>query len=140
MFHLQTFEERLLSWSKFRTRLETSDTPLLALIEFYEGATLKSNKVDPWKIDSWPTAWELINQNRYCAFLLILGYYYSLKNTTRFENSDYSILILQDNTNGYITYRLRIGKNFLGYDKKILDELPENLHILHAYTKLELNK
>ena len=140
MFELKSFEDRLISWSKFRKQLETSDDPLLDVICFYQDAILQSNKIDPWNRSVWPTAWELLDANRYCAFLLILGYYYSLKNTDRFAKSNCSLLVVKDSINGYITYRLKIDNHILGYDKEILQILPENLYILRTYTQAELNK
>ena len=140
MFGLTSFEDRLVSWSKFRKQLETSDDPLLDVVCFYQDATLQSNKIDPWNQSAWPTAWELLDANRYCSFSLILGYYYSLKNTDRFSKSNYSLLVVKNNVNGYITYRLKIDNYILGYDKEILQTLPENLYILRTYTQAELNK
>ena len=63
MFYLGRFEDRLSHWAKFRLTLESSDTPFLDVLAYYDKAPRVSINTDPWNQKVWPGPWELINEN-----------------------------------------------------------------------------
>lgn len=139
MFTLDNFEERLISWSNFRNDIEQAKHPFNMVQDFYAQVNQQSNKINPWNPDEWPDAWQLLEKNRYCAFTVILGMFFSLKYTDRFAKSNYSILIINDQDLGYITYLLTIDNIILSVDK-IQNSLNENQVVLRRYEGDALNK
>lgn len=113
------FEERLLDWKKFRQSLETSVDPLNDLIQYYNQIPVSSMYTDPYNPNIWLGPWELIYQNVYCDYCIILGMCYTLQLTDRFTDTDIEIHISIDYTNNEQYYLLRVGDRVLGYDKSI---------------------
>ena len=112
----KTYEERLSLWSQFRDTLETSKAPFQDVIDFYNQTPLVSLNTDPWNPETWPTPWELLKENQYCAFCRVLGYCFSLQLTERFKDQNFEIHINTDSEKGYY-YFLVINREWvLGYD------------------------
>lgn len=114
--HEKTFEDKLLEWKKFRESLENSENPFEKVYEYYNFVPRVSIQTDPWSRETWPDPWELIEENQYCDFSIILGICYSLFLTERFENSRFEIYILSDEKQGYY-YVLRVDNLIIGLDK-----------------------
>lgn len=110
-------EDRLRAWVAFRNTLETSDTPLQDVVEFYSSAPLVAIQVDPYNKETWPDPWELLNDNKYCDFAKILGIASTLKLTDRFTDVPMMIHIFTDRENSELKYLLIIDKNVIGYDQ-----------------------
>lgn len=92
-------EERLSIWKNLRESVETSDDPLLDVIEFWkESPFIPYNKdVDPYNKKSWPTPWDIIVTNKYDDFTRAIMLAYSLKYTERFSKSDIQVQSIVDN-------------------------------------------
>ena len=84
MFNYKKYEDRLASWSDFRKVLETSKDPVQEAISYYDNAPRVSINTDPWDQKTWPTPWELVAENQYCNFCILLVMCYSLQLTKRF--------------------------------------------------------
>jgi len=108
MFNLP-YEDRLSAWHNFRAKLETSDTPIEDAIEFYSRAPTVSIHTDPYDKSVWPSPWELILENQYDDFCIVLGMCYSLQLTDRFKGSSVEIHIGIDNKKSLTYYLLKIG-------------------------------
>lgn len=91
-------DERLSSWKNFREAIETSDDPLLDVIEFWKPAPfIPYNKdVDPYNPKSWPTPWDIIVENKYDDFTKTVMMAYTLKYTERFSKSDIQVQNIVD--------------------------------------------
>tara|TARA_B110000902_G_scaffold78191_1_gene93038 strand:+ start:3819 stop:4244 length:426 start_codon:yes stop_codon:yes gene_type:complete len=125
-----TYEQRLAVWSTFRNELESSKTPLQDVIEFYKSIPIVSIYTDPWDKETWPTPWELVNENQYCEFCRVLGYCFSLQLTERFNDAQFEIHISTSEALVYY-YLLYVNKEYvLGYDSNnvvSIDALPSEL-------------
>ena len=136
MFNLN-YEDRLEAWSEFRESLEVSNDPLKDVIKFYGQTPEVSIHTDPWSKDSWPDPWQLILENQYCQFCIVLGQYYSLQLTERFSSSDFEIHIAIDRKKSDTYYMLYVDDKVIGYiaDEYIQQkDLPHSLEIQKSYT------
>lgn len=132
------YEERLSVWSSFRDSLEESNDPLQDVIDFYQQAPYVSMHTDPYDKNAWPSAWELLDENRYCDFCRVLAYYYSLQLTERFKDSKFEIHI--NTTKDQTFYTLIVDDMVLGYkENKAVDlkEIPLEFksQVVHVMTK-----
>ena len=136
MFDLK-YEDRLLAWSCLRQDLETSDDPFQKLIDFYSHAPRVSIHTDPYEKTTWPGPWELVEENQYCDFCIVLGMCYSLQLTDRFSGSNFEIHIGVDDKNSSTCYLLYIDKSvILGWNNTCtsVENLPKTLKSQTIYT------
>ena len=136
------YEDRLQEWSDFRATLETAEDPIQSAIDQYAQAPTVSIQTDPWDQDTWPTPWELILENQYCAFTKILGICYSLQLTDKFSDSSFEIHIEVDREKGRSYYLLYVNQQVIGYDEWSYvhkTDLPSSLHSQTVYTMKPLN-
>lgn len=131
------YDDRLRHWSEFRSRLETSESPIQDAIDFYTNAPLVSIMVDPYDKDTWLDPWQLLLENKYCDFSIILGILYTLKLTDRFSNEDFEIHIITNKEKSEVKYLLYIGNIIVGYDRTkpvFAEEIPNNLKTEKVYS------
>jgi hypothetical protein len=125
----KSFEDRLVVWRKFRDGLEISTSPLEDVVDFYSIAPLVSTHVDPWDRHTWPHPWQLLDENQYCDFRIVLGYCYSLQLTDRFKASTFEIHIGMDYAKSQTFYMLFVDDHVIGYDPVLTTKsnLPDTL-------------
>lgn len=111
-----TSEKRLSDWYHFRNSLEASKNPFNDVHHYFQRFPKVKVYTDPYDSTTWPTPWELINENEYCQFNTILGICYTLQLTNRFKNSNPIISISIDNANKIVYYLLFIDDKVYGYD------------------------
>lgn len=131
------FEKRLADWQDFRKALESDDDPLRTVIAKYDNAPFTRIQADPWDKKTWPTPWEIIDQNLYCDFVKILAICYSLQLTTRFSGSSFEINIVQDKEKSLTKYTLNVDDYCIGYEDDnpiLISELPKSLLVELSYT------
>lgn len=99
MFHLN-LDDRLSYWLDHRRKLERIDNPLESTCEFWNSAPFIpiNRNVDPHYQASWPTPWEIIEQNQYDDFTRALMIGWTLKLTKKFKDSKVEIKTFVDNT------------------------------------------
>tara|TARA_B110000240_G_scaffold182086_1_gene214592 strand:- start:791 stop:1216 length:426 start_codon:yes stop_codon:yes gene_type:complete len=112
-----TYEVRLAEWSNFRKSLEASNDPIQNVIDYYKKFPVVSIHTDPYDMTSWPDPWELIYENEYCEYCILLGMCYTLQLTDRFSTSDFEIHITLDEINSEHYYLLYVEDRVLGYEK-----------------------
>lgn len=130
------FDERMRSWSEFRTTLEGSNDPFTKIIEFYADAPMVSIQVDPWDPETWLGPWELLQENKYCEFSKILGICYSLQLTDSFLRSKFQIHICTNTEDSEVKYLLYVDNIVVGFDPERAipsNELPVGLHTEIVY-------
>ena len=115
MFNL-SYEQRLKTWSQFREELEQSQDPLQDVIDFYKPFPLVSIHTDPYTQSTWPDPWELLHENEYCDYCIILAMCYTLQLTDRFSGDTFEIHIGIDKENTTHYYLLVVGDRVLGFD------------------------
>jgi hypothetical protein len=135
------FEERLAAWRDFRDGLEESEDPLRDLVNFYKHSPFVSMHTDPWDPKTWPGPWQLLDENRYCEFAIVLGMCYSLQLTDRFKGSTFEIHISTNNEKSESYYLLYVDDYVLGYDPDEVihrKDLPDALFSQRIYPMTEL--
>ena len=134
------YEQRLLIWREFRDSLETADDPIQETINFYDRAPECLIAADPFTPSSWPTAWELIEENNYCSFVKILAICYTLQLTDVLSQASYEIHITRDREKSATYYLLYVDDNVIGFDTETYvhrSKLPNTLRseLVHALPK-----
>jgi hypothetical protein len=133
---------RLDAWYKFRQQLEDSSDPFLDVAKFFLRLPRVKFYTDPYDQSRWPTAWELISENEYCEFNLILGMCYTLQLTERFKNSQATINVAIDTINKTVYYLLKIEDKVYGYaDEEWISakDLPKSLKTQKIYHMKQLH-
>ena len=128
--------QRLADWFAFRQQLETSSTPLDDVHLYFKKLPHVKVYTDPYDQSSWPTPWELIDENEYCQFNIILAICYTLQLTTHFESVKPLIKISIDIINKTVYYLLYINDKVYGYDETgwiPAKTLPKTLSNLKIY-------
>ncbi len=136
MFH-KNYEERLQLWKQFRDGLEKVEDPIQAAIDFYNQAPSCLIAADPFTPSSWPTAWELLEENNYCAFVKILAICYTLQLTDVLSKASYEIHITRDRKKSATYYLLYVDDTVIGFDADTYvhrTEMPNTLcsELVHA--------
>lgn len=130
MFNSRTYEQRLASWRNFRSSLEAAIDPLQEVIDAYKKVPLVRFQCDPYDRTTWPSPWEIIDENIYCEFVKILAICYTLQLTERFSNDTFEIHIRYNKTDSSIHYLLQVNDMVIGYDENSyinVKDLPETL-------------
>jgi len=110
------YEQRLTIWRDLRNNLETSSDTIQEAINFYNNAPDCLIAADPFTPSSWPTAWEIIEENNYCAFVKILAICYTLQLTDVLSKAKYEIHITRDRKKSATYYLLYVDDNVIGFD------------------------
>lgn len=130
------------SWFKLRQQLEVSANPFQEVSKFFLKLPRVKRYTDPYDRTSWPTPWELIEENEYCEFNIILGICYSLQLTERFKNSIATINVAVDHSSKTVYYLLLIDNKVYGYADEewiALADLPKSLTMQKIYSMNSLH-
>lgn len=133
---IQKTNPRVKDWFHFRQQLEQSNSPLDDVEAYFDAMPKVKIYTDPYDQSTWPTPWELIHENEYCPFNIILGMCYTLQLTNRFSESKFSITISIDNFNKTVYYLLFIDDKVYGYDPDgwiSVSTLPKTLKTIKIY-------
>ena len=95
----QSVDQRLTEWVNHRKRLDVVEDPLQEVWDVWHNAPFvpHNRNVDPYFQRSWPSPWEIIEENRYDEFTRALMIGWTLKLTNKFKNSKIEIRTLVDN-------------------------------------------
>lgn len=129
-------KQRLRAWHDFRQQLETSSDPLNDVANLYSHAPAVKIYSDPYDQATWPTPWELLEENEYCPFNQTLAVAYSLKLTNRFKEWRPKIAITVDNEDKCVYYLLYHRDKVYGYKKHAwipVEMLPTSLTAKKIY-------
>ena len=129
-------KQRLRAWYDFRQQLETSCNPLDDVATLYSHAPAVKIYSDPYDQTTWPTPWELLEENEYCPFNQTLAVAYSLKLTSRFKDWQPKIAITIDNDNKCVYYLLYHLDKVYGFEKDkwiSIKTLPVSLTVKKIY-------
>ena len=75
-----TATEKILSWREFRKSLENAN-PLDAIEDianWWTYAPWVKKTIDPYKPETWPTPWDMINKGYFCRSAIALGQAYTI--------------------------------------------------------------
>ena len=135
-------QTRQLAWYQLRQNLETSEDPFFDVAKFFLQLPRVKFYTDPYDSSTWPTPWELIDENEYCEFNLILGMCYTMQLTERFKDAHPTINVATDTINKTVYYLLKIKDKVYGYaDEEWIDitDLPISLKIQKMYAMKPLH-
>lgn len=131
------FQTKFKSWFNLRQELEISNDPFNLVSKFFTRLPRVKRYADPYDRSTWPTPWELIEENEYCEFNIILGICYTLQLTERFKNCQPTINLAIDKYNKTVYYLLFIDDKVYGYIEEewigALD-LPKTLNMQKIYS------
>ena len=133
----KNYEQRLAEWSEFRTTLESSDDPIQDTINYYKLFPQVSIHTDPYDKTTWPTPWELIHENQYCEYCILLGICYTLQLTDRFKGSKFEIHIGINKERSKTLYLLFVDDKVIGYNSETyvhMDDVKDDFFPQHRYT------
>ena len=133
---------RFSSWISLREKIETSATPLEDVTRYFLNKPRVKIYTDPYDSSTWPTPWELIDENEYCEFNIILGICYTIQLTERFKNSQPKINVAIDKINKVVYYLLFVDDKVYGYiEEKWIDvgQLPKTLTVQKIYNMKPLH-
>ena len=133
MFNLYN-NDRLTAWKDFRDTLETSNTPLEDVAEFWSRAPFVSPYLNPNDPTSWPDPWHLVLDSRLDNIAIVLGMLYTIKLTQRFANTTLEVKLVKNSQTKELTYVLIVdNQNVLNleYNRVVgvnnLENLESNL-------------
>lgn len=134
-------QQILSAWYKLRQNLETATDPLGDVANFFSKLPRVKRYTDPYDESTWPTPWELVTENEYCAFNRVLGICYSLQLTERFKNCRPTINVMIDTADKTVYYLLFIDDKVYGYDDDWISvvNLPKSLKSQKIYTMKQLH-
>ena len=97
MFNLSV-EERLTEWIEHRREIDQSPEPLQTVWDFWHSAPFipHNRNIDPYHQKSWPSPWQIIENNRYDDFTKALMISWTLKLTKKYQNSKIELRTLVD--------------------------------------------
>jgi len=128
-------QTRQIAWYQLRQTLETSEDPFSDVAKFFLRLPRVKFYTDPYDSSTWPTPWELIDENEYCEFNLILGMCYTMQLTERFKDCRPTINLAIDIVNKTVYYLLCIDDRVYGYDDSwiTMSEVPKSLKMQKIY-------
>ena len=74
------YDSRLQCWYDLRQQLQNADTATkcIEIDKWWQSAPLVNHYLHPHEIATWPSPWELLNDNEYCPLARGLGMIYTL--------------------------------------------------------------
>ena len=93
--------DRLLRWRDWRHSLDdlSYDQALIEVSKTWMMVPRVNHYLTPDEIESWPTPWELINDNMYCDLAVALGMLYSLQLSKHSQEHKFSLAIIKHDSN-----------------------------------------
>jgi len=94
----KNIELRLDSWKNLRRNLEDANDPLQQVWDFWHSAPFipYNTKINPYNPNGWPTPWEIIADNHYDDFTRALLIGWTLKLTSRYQDSAIFLKLMID--------------------------------------------
>jgi len=137
---LKSFEDRLAIWKRLRDDLTAQPNPIQSVIDFWNNLPQSPRNIDPYDESTWPSPWEIIEENVYCEYTKILGIGYTLMLSEKFKNWHYEVQVGVDRTQSKLYYMLIADNQVIGLDQQksvhILN-ISENIHIEKKYVLSE---
>ena len=132
------YEDQFVIWKKFRVAIEKSENPFKDAIKFWSKAPLINKHLDPYRVDNWPTPWDIIKDGKYDDLTVNLMIGHTLRLTKSFTNSQIEIRSYLDIDNKVVYNTCYIDGKILNFPYGEVieeDELP-NTMVLQRVTVL----
>ena len=104
-----SLKERFKRWRLLRTqinKLSSIDDKINMVIDFWKSTPVSVRSIDPYDNSTWPSPWELLNENVYDENSISLGIAYTLQYSgtncrlllvQNVDNSEIKLIVLVDN-------------------------------------------
>lgn len=91
-----TATEKILSWRELRKSLQTVgvDSAIKDIADWWTYAPWVKKTIDPYKPETWPTPWDMINKGHFCRSAIALGQAYTIWSI--FPNIDCEIWLINN--------------------------------------------
>jgi hypothetical protein len=96
---IQDARSRLSAWKQLRNAIQAQQLPqqqLTVALEFWRQAPLEKPLIDWDHCENWPTAWELLHNNRFCESSLSLAVALSLLYSDMLRWSHTQLVLITD--------------------------------------------
>lgn len=131
-----TTSEKILSWRELRKESsQTSfDDAIKKITDWWTYAPWVKKTIDPYKPDTWPTPWDMIQKGHFCRSALALGQAYTI--WILFPNSDCELWLINNKSEQDIHLVVVIDKKLIlnynmGYIEKLEEADYELLAVVH---------
>ena len=131
----QAVDDRLTEWANHRRKLDEVNDPLQEVWDFWHLApfTPHNRNVDPYYQQSWPSPWEIIEENKYDDFTKALMIGWTLKLTKKYQSSKIELRTLVDSARTRQYNLLYIDDNWvINYSDNgpiLLPEVPDSFRL-----------
>jgi hypothetical protein len=131
----QAVDDRLTEWANHRRKLDVAEDPLQEVWDFWHRApfTPHNRSVDPYYQQSWPSPWEIIEENKYDDFTKALMIGWTLKLTKKYQSSKIELRTLVDSSRTRQYNLLYIDDNWvINYSDNgpiLLPEVPDSFRL-----------
>jgi len=127
---------KLLAWREWRTQLSAMDTvtALNEAAKWWKFVPLVNKTFDPWRVETWPTPWELIGNGSFCPSAQGLGMFYSLV----LSGIDCQLILVVIDQSPKLLVRLADDTLLNYYDGEAVDMKTLDLQILQTWAASDL--
>lgn len=133
------YEDRLHLWKDLRDQIEEEEDPIQAALNFWNDIPKTSRNLDPYDANTWPTPWEMIEENEYCEYTSILAVGYTLMLTERCKDWHYEIKVGVDKRESKMYYILIAGDYTIGINNNNNVDVIEHPHNMNVETSQVLS-
>lgn len=130
--------EKILSWRELRQKsAEAGVEQAIAMVnDWWTYAPWVKKTIDPFKPDTWPTPWDMINKGSFCRSAIALGQAYTLWNI--FPNLECELWLINNKSEQDIHLVTVIDKtSVLNYNMGHIESVESMDYELLAVTKKE---
>jgi hypothetical protein len=131
-----SYENRLLTWKEFRDTLCNETDPLESVVNFWNNIPEDPRSIDPYDKETWPSPWELIEENSYCKYTKILAIAYTMLLSECCQDWHYEIKVGLDKTNSELYYILIANDRVIGLDPDeimYVDDIPNSINFEQSH-------
>jgi hypothetical protein len=130
-------DELTKAWKTLRNSVAERDDALQAVVDFWSMAPLAKMAYDPEALDTWPTPWEMINNNDWCINSIAAGMEFTLR-LGGYEASDLSLKLIRDYDISDQMIVLEVDKKYwLNYKYRTVSAIPSTHHDVLSVWKFD---
>lgn len=135
-----TTSEKILSWRELRKESSQAEfnEAIKKITDWWTYAPWVKKTIDPYKPDTWPTPWDMIQKGHFCRSALALGQAYTI--WILFPQADCELWLINNQSEQDIHLVVVIDKTLiLNYNMGYIEKLEEaNYELLTVVRKEDL--
>jgi len=126
------YEDRLHLWKELRDQIDQEDSPIEVVLDFWNSIPKTARNLDPYDSSTWPSPWEMIEENEYCEYTSVLAVGYTLMLTEKYKDWHYEIKVGLDRVKSKLYYILLAGDHVIGINSE------KNVHLIEEPTTMHV--